>query len=121
MTERKKTPAVPRRFLTFFLFVIAGFLGLLYWVMGLPLRQAREELFAGRPSLAADSLSKWSRLGMRPQDFEQVLSAAYLAAGNERAASVWLERAARRPPDRFPAIPWRSPRNPGTTADTRSS
>src|SRR5687767_6857187 len=94
-----------RRIVPPLLLVLAALLLLLYWTLGRPLAEARAHLAAGKPALAAEELEDWARLRIRPQDYEQLLSAAYLMAGNDEAASPLLARTSRRGADWRPAIP----------------
>lgn len=87
------------------LFILVALILLLYWTLGRPLAEARAHLAAGNPALAAEELEDWVRLRIRPQDYEQLLSAAYLMAGNEEAARPLLARTSRRGADWRPAIP----------------
>ncbi|MGH9458721.1 MAG: penicillin-binding transpeptidase domain-containing protein [Thermoanaerobaculia bacterium] len=93
-----------RHLASILLFGLLVLLALLAWIVGIPVRQARERLLAGDEAAAIETLGRWARLGLRGDDYEQLLSAAHLAAGDEAAAESWLARAARRGPDLFPAV-----------------
>ena len=86
------------------LWLVVALLALTWVAAGIPLRSAREAIVDGRAEDAAARLRFWSRTRLRPQEYEQVLSAALLLAGRSDAADEWLGRAARRSPDWFPAV-----------------
>lgn len=95
----------PFRLSLVFLAVLALLLFLLWWVIGIPIAQGRERLVAADPAAAIEAVGSWPRLRLRSEDFEQILAAAHLMEGNDAEAAEWLRRAARRPPDFFPALP----------------
>lgn len=96
---------IPRqRLIALVLWVIVVLLGVVWVAVGIPLRSAREAILAGRPEDAAGRLRFWARLRLRPEDFDQLLSAAYLLMGERDSARPWLERSARRSADLLPAI-----------------
>ncbi|HEU5163542.1 MAG TPA: penicillin-binding transpeptidase domain-containing protein, partial [Thermoanaerobaculia bacterium] len=94
---------VPRLSLVF-LAIVASLLFLLWWVLGIPLERGRDRLREGDPAAAIEAIAPWSRLRLRSADYEQLLAASYLLAGNDANAAEWLGRAAKRDPDFFPAL-----------------
>lgn len=92
------------RVASFALWFVVVLLALTWVLAGIPLRSAREALLEGRAEEAAAKLEFWSRARLRPQGYEQLLSAALLLSDQREAAGEWLGRAARRSPDWFPAV-----------------
>jgi peptidoglycan glycosyltransferase len=84
------------RRLTPLLFVLAVLLSLLYFVVGLPLRTARNSWREGRYTDAAQILESWRRLRIRPADYDNLLAVTYLTAGRDDEARPLLQRLARR-------------------------
>lgn len=93
-----------RRFVVAALVAVVALLVLLWWGLGVPLERAERHLIAGDARSAIDALHPWARLRLRPAQYEQLLSAAYLLEGEDEAAGRWLERAGGRRPAWFPAI-----------------
>ncbi|HSN69445.1 MAG TPA: penicillin-binding transpeptidase domain-containing protein, partial [Thermoanaerobaculia bacterium] len=87
-----------------FLAIVASLLFLLWWVIGIPLERGRDRLREGDPAAAIEAIEPWARLHLRAADYEQLLAAAYLLAGNDADAARWLGRAAGRAPDFSPAL-----------------
>jgi penicillin-binding protein A len=86
------------------LWFVVAVLALTWMLAGIPLASARDAILDGRAEEAAGRLEHWSRARLRPQKYEQLLSASLLLAGRREAADQWLDRAARRSPDWFPAV-----------------
>ncbi|MBV9495342.1 MAG: hypothetical protein JOZ54_13930 [Acidobacteria bacterium] len=75
------------------LLVLAGVLTFASW---LPLRNARDEWRAGRDAQAIADAERWSHLYLWPGQYQQLLAAAYLTAGNAAAARPHLDDLAQR-------------------------
>ncbi len=87
-----------------FLFVIVLLLGLLFWVVGIPLRKGRELWREGNHPAAVKMLSRWSKLRLRPAEYEHSLAVAYLSSGQTAAAIPLLDQQKKRSPALFPLI-----------------
>ncbi|HEY0590403.1 MAG TPA: penicillin-binding transpeptidase domain-containing protein [Thermoanaerobaculia bacterium] len=94
----------PLRFPLVILGLVAALLYLVWWALGIPIARGRERLLAGDAAAAAAALEPWARLRLRGEDFEQLLAAAHLLAGDDDAASAWLGRAGKRGADYLPAL-----------------
>lgn len=92
------------RFIAPLLLALVFLLATLYFVMGLPLDRAKESWRRGRYADAMQTLESWSRLRLRPADFDNLLAVTYLAAGRHDDAKPFLQRLARRRPEWFPVI-----------------
>jgi peptidoglycan glycosyltransferase len=90
--ERRRGRRMTARKILAPLLVALVVLGALLWfVAGLPLRDARKSWEAGRDAAAIDTAQKWSGLHVRRAEYEQILAAAWLTAGNDAAAKPHLE------------------------------
>jgi peptidoglycan glycosyltransferase len=69
---------------------LAVLVALLFVVAWLPLRQGRDAWMIGRNAEAIAIGEKWSRLGLWPAHYHQLLAASYLAPGNDAAAAPHL-------------------------------
>ncbi len=87
-----------------FLYVIVLLLALLYWVVGFPLRKARFSWRHGDSGAAIGTLTEWSRLKLRPADFDHLLAVSYLTSGKIADAQPFLARMAGRKADFFPLL-----------------
>lgn len=100
-THRVKHVPVRRRSFrgaNIFLSIAAFFLAALYLLMELPLFSAREEWREGRASSALETLQTWSRLRLRPADFDDAIAVSYLTLGRLEDAVPYLESIRKRPP-----------------------
>jgi len=79
-----------RRFVLPLAITLAVLVALLFVVAWLPLRQGRDAWMRGRNAEAIAIGEKWSRLGLWPSQYHQLLAAAYLSAGRDAAASPHL-------------------------------
>jgi len=98
-----RTPA-RGRFVAPLLLALVVLLGLLYIVLGMPLRRAKESWRRGAYADAIQSLENWSRLHLRPADYDNLLAVTYLTAGRRDDANPLLRRLSRRKPDWIPII-----------------
>jgi penicillin-binding protein A len=78
------------------IFALAGLLALIYLMLGLPLRSAREAWREGDYVAAASTLERWQRLRLRPADFEHLLAINYLSMGRDADAAPILQSLRRR-------------------------
>lgn len=101
MNER---PSRRARLIIAALIALALFLALVWWMIGIPIQRAEERLVAGDARGAIEALQPWARLHLRPAEYEQILSAAYLLEGEAEAAEPWMKRAAWRRRPWFPAV-----------------
>lgn len=92
------------RFIAPFLFALAILLALLHFVIGLPLKSAKESWRKGATADALQTLENWSRLRLRPADYSNLLAVTYLTAGRREEARPHLARLARSSADWFPII-----------------
>lgn len=79
-----------------FLFAVAALLGVVYLLAGLPLRQAHQLWRNGEYVEATDLLQRWSRLRLRPGDYEIELAATYLLSDDPGLARPYLDKAGAR-------------------------
>ncbi|MEA2163507.1 MAG: penicillin-binding protein [Thermoanaerobaculia bacterium] len=79
-----------RRFVLPLLIALVILVALLFVVAWLPLRQGRDAWMRGRNAEAIAIGERWSRLGLWPAHYHQLLAASYLAAGNDAAATAHL-------------------------------
>lgn len=84
-----------RKMLAPLLVALLVLVGLLWFVAGLPIRDARASWEAGRDAQAIDTAQKWGGLHVRTAEYEQILAAAYLTAGNPSAARPHLDSLSR--------------------------
>lgn len=75
-----------------FLFAVAALLGVVYLLAGVPLRQAHQLWRNGEYVEAADVLQRWSKLRLRPGDYEMELAATYLLSDDPGRARPYLNR-----------------------------
>ena len=87
---RPRTPRSKRRILAPLLIVLILLVALLFGVAWIPVRQAHDAFVAGRDAEAIAIAQRWSPLRMWPHQYDQILAAAYLAAGNTTAAAPYL-------------------------------
>ena len=71
--------------------VLAVLVSLLALVTWIPLRRAREAWRGGRVAEAVAQATSWSRLRVWPNQYRQMLAAAYLTVGNRGAAKEHLD------------------------------
>ena len=79
-----------RRFVLPLAVTLGVLVALLFVVAWLPLRQGRDAWMRGRNAEAIAIGEKWSRLGLWPSHYHQLLASAYLSAGNAAAAAPHL-------------------------------
>ncbi len=79
-----------RRFVLPLAVTLGVLIALLFVVAWLPLRQGRDAWMRGRNAEAIAVSEKWSRIGLWPSHYHQLLAAAYLSAGNDAAATPHL-------------------------------
>jgi peptidoglycan glycosyltransferase len=77
-----------RRFVLPLAITLVVLIALLFVVAWLPSRQGRDAWLQGRNAEAIAIGEKWSRLGLWPSHYHQLLAAAYLSAGNDAAAAA---------------------------------
>ncbi|MGA7614673.1 MAG: penicillin-binding transpeptidase domain-containing protein [Thermoanaerobaculia bacterium] len=96
-----------KRFRLGLLAVLAGVIiivAAVYFLLGIPLRNAREEWMAGKSMDAVETLRPWSKLHLRSGDFDLEMAAAYLTAGSPHQAAPYLDALSRHSPFFFPEI-----------------
>jgi peptidoglycan glycosyltransferase len=91
-----------RRFVLPLLITLVVLVALLFGAAWIPFIQGRDAWMRGRNAEAIVIGEKWSRLGLWPSHYHQLLAAGYLSAGNDAAASQHLGGIGA---IRFPAIP----------------
>jgi peptidoglycan glycosyltransferase len=88
--EVQRTRHGVRRFVLPLLIALAVLVALLFGVAWLPLRQGGDAWMRGRNAEAIALGEKWSRLGLWPSHYHQLLAVAYMTAGNDDAARPHL-------------------------------
>ena len=74
-----------------------------YLLVGQPVRGAREAWLEGDVDAAHATLSRWSKLRLRPADYDTLLAAVLLERGDP-AAAARLERLSNHEPQLFPLV-----------------
>ena len=93
-----------RKKLNPFLYALAVLLGILYLVLGLPIRQAHGQWQKGNYKAAYETLEEWSRFHLRPADYDEAMAVTLLSSGQRLPAQPFLDRAAQRKPDWLPTF-----------------
>jgi penicillin-binding protein A len=86
------------------LFLIVATSALLIWASGIPLKHARDEWRAGRPSLALAELARWPLLHLRHTEYDRMFAISYLTARKPELARPYLERLRTRDSAWFPTL-----------------
>ncbi len=86
------------------LFTIVILLGLLYYLIGIPLNNAEEAWQKGENQQALQTLRSWSRLHLRPADYDNLFAVIYLTMGARSQAAPYLHDLAGRSPELFPVV-----------------
>ncbi|HUF18985.1 MAG TPA: penicillin-binding transpeptidase domain-containing protein [Thermoanaerobaculia bacterium] len=100
MTE---SGAISGRRLLITLWGVAFLLAAMYLAIGQPVRGARDAWLAGDHESALRSLNRWSKLKLRPADYDTLLAAVLLERGDP-AAVARLERVANHEPQLLPLV-----------------
>lgn len=85
--------------LTPILFTLVILAALAWWLVGIPLSNAREAWAAGDYAAAEAELDKGSRFHLRPADYEHLYAAVLLSAGDDSGARPYLDSLAQREAD----------------------
>jgi peptidoglycan glycosyltransferase len=86
------------------LVLIAGTSVLLVWASKIPLKHARDEWRAGRPSLALGELARWPILHVQHTEYDRMFAINYLTARKPELARPYLERLRTRDSAWFPTL-----------------
>ncbi|HXI13572.1 MAG TPA: penicillin-binding transpeptidase domain-containing protein [Thermoanaerobaculia bacterium] len=93
-----------RKKLNPFLYALVALLGILYFVLGLPIRKAHGEWEKKNYKAAYETLEEWSRFRLRPAEYDEAMAVTLLSAGQGQMAQQFLDRTARRKPDWLPTF-----------------
>lgn len=85
------------------LWSVTALLLVLYLLIGQPVRAARDAWLNGDHEPALESLNRWSKLRLRPADYDTLLAAILLERGDP-AAAARLQRLANHEPQLFPLV-----------------
>src|SRR5688572_8142851 len=91
MEERTVKPRRRGRGLILVVIILLVLFGALAAVAWIPLRSARAEWRAGRVAAAIADGERWSSLRLWSNQYHQLLSAAYMTAGNSAAARPHID------------------------------
>jgi penicillin-binding protein A len=86
------------------LFTIAALLALTWFLIGIPLNRAQSAWLDDEYESALTTLDRWSKLRLRPAEYEHLYAAVHLSRGDRQAAEPYLRGMAGRSPDWFSAI-----------------